>query len=162
MLFLFEFYYLYSVNMTWQNFLKKPAVPKRWLFLISGSLWTGVGLLLNRFAAGWMINFQSKTVLIVIFIGMIIGLLITFFGFSRISKKNISRISKLPDPVCVFAFQEWENYLLVVMMMTIGIILRTTSFFPKSLLTPCYIGIGLALILSGIPYYRAFYTTKEN
>ncbi len=140
--------------------LKKPAVPKRWLFLISGVLWSVVGLMLNRFAVHWMIDVTQNQVWIIALSGSIIGLLIAFFGFRHISKLNIDRIARMPDPVCVFAFQEWENYLLVIVMMSIGIILRTVSFIPKLLLAPFYIGIGLALILSGLPYYRAFYNTK--
>ncbi len=140
--------------------LKKPSVPKRWLHLISGLLWTGVGLLLNNFASGWISEYEQNVILVLVVLGVTIGLLISYFGFRHISKKNIDRINDLPDPVCIFAFQAWENYILVFVMMSMGIILRTTSFFPKILLAPFYIGIGLALILSGLPYYRAFCRTK--
>jgi len=31
------------------------------------------------------------------------------FGFSRLVLKNIERINRQPDRVCVFAFQTWEQ-----------------------------------------------------
>jgi len=49
----------------------------------------------------------------------------------------------------------WRSYFIVLLMVTLGIILRHSSI-PKNYLAVLYIGIGLALFLSGIRYLRFF------
>jgi hypothetical protein len=47
----------------------------------------------------------------------------------------------------------WKSYLIVAVMVTMGIMLRHSSI-PKQYLSIMYIGIGTALILSSIRYFR--------
>ena len=131
----------------------KPAVPKNILILISALMWSLVGILLNSIAYRWFSVITQKQIILAIIIGIILGLAITIFGFSKIVKKNIKRINNLPKKPCIFAFQSWQNYLLIIFMISLGIFLRNTSFFPKIILTSMYIGIGFALFSSSFIYY---------
>ncbi|MCJ7802407.1 MAG: hypothetical protein MUP82_08645 [Candidatus Marinimicrobia bacterium] len=108
----------------------KPAVNRKWLLVISGLMWSGVGI------------FTS------VIIGLLAGLTIARFGFGNIANKNVGRILSYPKHACVFAFQEWKSYILIAVMMGMGIYLRTTGLVPKFILAPLYIGIGTALFLS--------------
>ena len=142
--------------------IKKPAVEKKWLIFLSGAMWTSVGVLLIKIAINWFAELNNQQVLSAIFAGMILGILITSFVFNKVVNKNINRIFAYKENVCIFAFQEWRTYILIVIMMSMGIFMRTTSFIPKFLLAPMYIGIGFALFLSSLRYYKIFFYSDKD
>ncbi len=117
-------------------------------------MWSVVGVLLNSFAYKWFYLLNKTELIIAIISGILLGLAITIFGFRKIAKKNIKRIDNLSERPSIFAFQAWHSYILIVFMMSLGIFLRNSSFFPKVILTPMYIGIGFALFTSSFIYYR--------
>ncbi len=132
----------------------KPAVKRKWLIIISGLMWSGVGIFLNILAFNWLKSFNNIQLFLTIIIGLLAGWVIARFGFGNIANKNINRIFAYPKEVCVFAFQEWRSYILIAVMMSMGIFLRTTGLLPKYILAPMYIGIGTALFLASFRYYR--------
>lgn len=88
--------------------------------------------------------------------GLILAGLIYIFGFSRLAKKNSQRIQQMPvENPCLFAFQEWHSYPLVLFMIALGITLRTYTPIPKPLLGILYIGIGGGLGSASTSYYLA-------
>ena len=132
----------------------KPAVNRKWLIIISGLMWSGVGIFLNILAVGWLRAFTSVQIFISVIIGLLAGWSIARFGFGNIAKKNVNRILAYPKQACLFAFQEWKSYILIAVMMSLGILLRTMELIPKFILAPMYIGIGTALSLASFKYYR--------
>lgn len=132
----------------------KPAVPRTWLILISGILWSGTGILLFWISSKWFALFDSWQMIFALTAGPVLGLVIAWFGFSGLAKKNADRISAYPKKVCIFAFQRWQMYILIVVMMSMGIFMRNTELIPKFLLAPVYIGIGSALFLASFVYYK--------
>lgn len=132
----------------------KPAVNRKWLIVISGLMWSGVGIFLNILAYNWLKSFNNNQILISIIIGIFLGLIIARFGFGNIANKNVNRILAYPKHACIFAFQEWRSYVLIAVMLSMGIFLRTTDLIPKFILVPIYIGIGTALFLASFKYYR--------
>jgi hypothetical protein len=143
--------------MKWVHYLK-PKVNKVWLIIFAGLMWSGVGIMLNRFASQWLgLVTIHRQIWIVIF-GLILAVLIYWFGFSRVARKNIQRINGyLSEKVCLFAFQQWSSYPLVVFMIGLGIVLRVYSPIPKPWLAVLYIGIGGALFFSSFHYHVAAY-----
>ncbi len=137
--------------------MKKIAVHKNWLLIASGLLWSGVGILLMNLAAHWVIPLHGMSFAFSVIGGLALGSAITVFGFRHIALKNISRIEAYQDKVCFFAFQRWQSYLLILVMMSMGIFLRTTTILPKPYLATLYIGIGLALFTCSFLYYQRFY-----
>ncbi len=137
--------------------IKKPAVHKHSLLIISGVIWSGVGILLVRIAFRWIPDFTPQEKLLVLGGGILLGLAIAFFGFSIVVRKNIRRIFGYRDAVCVFAFQEWKSYVLIVVMMSMGIFLRNTTLIPRQWVSPVYVAIGLAMFLDSYLYYKAFF-----
>lgn len=144
-----------------QNNLK-PAVNKKYLILISGIMWSGVGILLNYIASKWLNGFEQWQIVFTYFVGIIMGSIIAWFGFRKLARKNSNRIMEYPEKVCVFAFQRWQMYILVVIMMSMGFFMRTTNFIPKYLLAPVYVGIGLALFIGSFVYYKSFFDKKNT
>lgn len=126
----------------------------RWLHaLLSGLMWSGVGIMLCSLAAEWLEEMSLFIAALLAAGGAALAYAIYRFGFSRIAAKNMQRISAMQGRVCIFAFQEWKSYLIVVVMITLGRLLRLSPF-PKPALAVLYTGIGGGLFLSSLAYYR--------
>jgi hypothetical protein len=139
----------------------KPAVKRKYLFIISGLMWTAVGLALLRFAYSWLINLDEGKCIFTALIGIGLGIAIAAFGLSKIARKNIKRINLLPEKPCMFAFQAWRNYLTIALMITMGVFLRTHSFLPKPYLAVVYVAMGTALLIASISYYSEYNYTNS-
>lgn len=132
----------------------KPQVNRQWLIIISGTMWSGAGLLLIWIASKWFALFESWQMILSLTAGPVLGFVIAWFGFKNLAHKNADRISVYPEKVCIFAFQRWQMYFLIVVMMSMGIFMRSTALIPKFLLAPVYIGIGSALFMASFVYYK--------
>ena len=140
-----------------------PATKKVWLHLTAGLMWSGVGILLTIFAITWFELVHSWTVLLLISASLLLAACIYFFGFSKLASSNIQRIIRIPkERVCLFAFQKWTSYPLVVVMIFMGIYLRRYSPIPKPDLAILYLGIGLSLFISSFQYYVQVFRTVHN
>ena len=137
------------------------AIPRHYLLLVSGVMWSGVGLMLIILATRWLGTLTIQYPGLIVIAGVIPGLLVSIYGFARIVKKNIQRIEDLDSTPSVFAFQAWHSYLLIVVMMSMGIFVRHSGLVPMLLKTPGYYTIGTALSLSSITYYKAFFRSKS-
>lgn len=139
--------------------MRKPAVPKYILLILSGLLWAYAGFILIHYAYLWLSEENTSMALLFASFGLISGLLVHFFGFSRVVTKNLKRIAEMPEKPCIFGFMSWKSYLLILFMMTLGISLRLSPL-PKPYLSIIYIGIGSALILSGSRYFAMLFSKK--
>ncbi len=140
----------------------KPSVNRKILILLSGIMWSGVGILLNWIAAKWLPELEQWQIIFTYSLGIVLGLVIAKFGFSKLAQKNCDRILGYPKKVCLFAFQRWQMYILIVFMMSMGIYMRTSGLIPKFLLAPVYVGIGLALFIGSFVYYKVLFSEEEN
>ena len=141
----------------------KPGVSKPWLYFTAGLMWAGVGIVLNRYSYQWLKGFKWFEVLFYVICGGILALTIYKFGFSKFSKKNIRRVENIQsDKPCIFAFQQWTSYPLIVVMISLGVYLRLYSPFPKSLLAVAYIGIGGSLFLSSFNYFIKIFKMRKS
>ena len=134
----------------------KPAVQKKWLILVSGLTWGGVGIFLSILPWKWLEIYSWQTILIANAVGFLFGIIKGLLIFSKVSEQNIRRILTLPDKVCVFAFQTWKSYGLILLMMGMGIFLRSTTYVPKYILAPIYIAVGSGLFVSSFSYIKKF------
>ena len=134
----------------------KPAASKYWLIALAGLMWSTVGVMLCSMAYSWLKGVDWLTAFPFGLFGIILSLAAYRFGFSGIARKNIDRICLLPEKGCIFAFQAWKSYLIIVVMITLGIILRHSPI-PKHYLAIVYTTIGGALLLSSLHYYRGLW-----
>jgi len=130
-----------------------PGVRKQYLMATAGLLWLIVSVLLCKFAINWYGEYSGSGLIWYILIGVLSGLIIHHLGFLRIVNKNLVRIHHIENKYCLFGFMPWKSYLLIAVMMTMGISLRNSSL-PRIYLSVVYMGIGLALGLSSIRYFR--------
>lgn len=136
--------------MTLEHF--KPAVPKCWLFAVSGMMWSAVGLMLGITAIGWLIPEGWLKGVGWSAAGLIPTLLVLRQRFARLARTNIHRLRKLPERGCFFAFQAWKSYLLIAFMIALGSTLRHLPI-QRHYLAVVYTAIGGALFLGSFPYY---------
>lgn len=151
------------------NILRKfyPAVRIVWLLLFAGLVWLGAGLMLIGFASRWLNPVVISTKMLLVTTGFLLAMVIYLFGFSKLARKNIKRIKGMKaEKVCLFAFQQWISYPLVIFMIFLGIYLRIYSPFPKPLLSTLYLGIGGGLLSSSLHYFadlaRGFRTSTNE
>lgn len=119
-------------------------------------MWSGIGLMLISLATRWLQDLQVEPHWAIIVAGIIPGILVAFFGFTRIVHNNIQRINEMDTQASVFAFQAWHSYVLIIIMMSMGIYVRQSGLIPMIIKTPGYYTIGTALSLSSIKYYREY------
>jgi hypothetical protein len=131
-----------------------PAAQRWVLVLLAGLVWTIVGAALVVVAILWLVA-APEDIIAPVVIGVVTGIIIYRWGFSKIVASNLARIySQAPgkEKVCIFAFQDWKSYLTVTVMMLMGYTLRHLPV-AKIYLAPVYIAIGLALLLASLRYY---------
>jgi len=88
----------------------KPAVPKYWLIALAGLMWSTVGVMLCRLAYKWLTGIFWGRAVTLGFAGIILAIIVYYFGFSKIVEKNVKRICLLSERTCIFAFQEWKKW----------------------------------------------------
>lgn len=130
----------------------RPSVEKPALLFLAALMWIGVGIFLQRLAYMWLHQAPGHSIVFT-GIGILAALIVHHFGFLKVVDKNLARILPMEGKRCVFSFISWKSYLMVVIMITMGIILRHSPI-PKPYLAVVYITIGLALVLSSIRYLR--------
>jgi hypothetical protein len=126
---------------------------------LAGMMWSMVGIMLCRLAYIWLAAVNWSLWLPLGLLGVISALAAYGYGFSKIAYKNIVRLCLLPDKCCIFAFQAWKSYLIVILMIMLGITLRHLPI-PKHFLAVIYATIGGALFLSSFHFYRCVYRVK--
>ena len=139
----------------------KPAVTRNILLLAAGVTWKGVGVMLLFLAVSWLYKTPGISMYLYIFAGIILALFIHHFGFLKIVDKNLARILRMDSKKCFFAFLPSKSYLIIIIMVIMGLMLRH-SIIPKYYLAILYIGIGLALILSSVRYIRFFFRETKH
>jgi hypothetical protein len=137
----------------------KPSVSKYWLMALAGLMWSVVGIMLCRMAYIWLKAVPVKWALALGSLGLISALAAYRFGFSKIALKNIFRLCLLPDKVCIFAFQAWKSYLIIIFMIVLGITMRHSPI-PKHFLAVIYATIGGALFFSSFHFYWRIWRVK--
>jgi len=138
-----------------------PSVDKKILILLAGLMWCGVGIMLVTFAITWLNRYNGTGHWIFYVCGFLAAMPIHHFGFLKIADKNLKRLLPLTEKNCVFSFMTWRSYIIVLIMVSMGIALRHSPI-PKQYLSILYNGIGLALFLSGIRYFRFFFRIVFN
>ena len=130
----------------------KPGVSKTCLIAVAGLMWSSVGMMLCRLAYHWLAAVRWKWVVSLELLSIALALLAYQLCFSRIARKNIERLSAIKEKTCIFAFQKWKSYFLIVLMISLGFTLRNLPI-PRPYLAVLYTTIGGALFLASLQYY---------
>ena len=136
-------------------------VKKIILVLITGILWTLVGLMLIKRAISWFPDFTLLQIILTVIAGLILAFVKTRLIFIKATHDNIHRImNMLGNKVLIFAFHSFKFYILIFLMIGFGTLLRNLEFIPKYTIFPIYMGVGIAMIYASIIYYKYFFRNK--
>lgn len=136
--------------------IRKPAAKRNTLALVAGIVWSLTGVFLSSIAVSWLMKSALANQLAAIVGGIAAGWSIYRFKFAHLAGQNIERIyaqSPGSERVCIFAFQNTRSYFLVIIMMTMGYLVRHSGV-PKPYLAPFYLAIGTAMLLASLVYFR--------
>ena len=88
--------------------------------------------------------------------GMVMGGTVYRIHFAQLARKNLRRLSQLPEKVSIFAVNSRQGYVIVVFMVGLGIALRRSSI-PRSYLALVYTTMGGTLFLASLHFHRRFW-----
>ena len=135
---------------------------KNSLYTLAGSIWGLVGLfLIIRGAVMYQAaldtqNASQTAVMISIAIAVVIGVAKGKFVLSKTARRNKSRIENLEEPLKVHQVYAKSFYILIAGMIALGVALRTFNEYLGGyvVVAAIYCGIGLALIVSSLTYWK--------
>ncbi len=136
---------------------------KNQLLNIAGGFWVFIGLFLIYRSAGLYqlaMNEQQSTLQAIgisVIAGMIIGGVKGKFVLVKTARKNKSHIEDLAGPLKIHHAFSKKFYFLIPGMILLGVLLRTFNEYLGGYVVvgAVYCGIGMALIVSSIPYWKA-------
>lgn len=141
---------------------RNPKLSTDYLILLSGLIWTGVGVKLLSLAFEWFHTVEIPKYYYLLSGGFLLSLIFYKFQFRIFANRNIVRLENLPDKINIFAFQRLSGYLIVIVMISLGIFLRTSGILPLWLLAFSYEGVGLGIGLGSLEYYYFLYSKKNK
>jgi len=118
--------------------------------------WTTAGGILMWRGLDFVIR-NSSHLWLNILTGIIIGIPFYVILFARISKKHIKRIRGLNIPYpCAFSFFNTRSYILMILMISTGILLRKFDVINREYLYTFYIGMAIPLLMSAARFYYSW------
>ena len=136
----------------------KPGVDRKVHLFAAGLLWTAVGLFLIFRGWAW-INPAENGWFVLIALG--IGTLKSVLVLDRSARRGVERISQMQDGTCLGAVYSWKTWMLVAVMASSGVLLRT-FFDPGIYIGTLYCAIGWALLLSSRFCWREWFRRMNS
>jgi hypothetical protein len=140
--------------------LIKPSINKRYLLFVAAAVWTFAGgMLLFR---GFSMVFKLKHLILVLIFSSIGGVLFYLLLFSKISLKHTRRIINLKiEKPCLFSFFNYKSYILMIIMISSGILVRKSGILAPDYLSLIYITMGIPLFFSSFRFYYNGFNYKQ-
>jgi hypothetical protein len=129
----------------------KPGVSRRTLFFVAAGAWL---------TAGSILLYRGEQALggdiMLTLCGVGGGLVFFRFLFQRITGRHIKRIRSIVHArPCLFSFLDWRGYGLMTLMISGGILVRTSGVVPPLLLGALSVGMGTPLVISSLRFAGA-------
>lgn len=137
----------------------KPAVPKHWLIAIAGLVWATAGGILCHRAWVWLRHLPPARAIGLGAGGLALAIVFHRVMLARIARRNMDRICRYAERGCLFAFQAWRSYLIILAMIAMGAFLRHTAI-SREILALLYSAMGGALILASLAYFLLFWRIR--
>ena len=135
-------------------------VKQNTLILIAAIIWFIASIILSTRAISWIELMTKTQVVIGIIAALFLSIIKIYLIFHKLTLNNIKRIQSFTQVnISIWEFHLMKDKLLIVLMIIVGIGLRSAPFIPKYVLFPIYLGIGLAMLFSSILYK---FSTLQN
>lgn len=138
----------------------KYGVNKRVLLVTAGLVWIIAGANILRIGiVTWMDSTQEW--MFKIGEATIVFLLFFVFVFKKLYYKHTRRIEqKKEEKNCPFSFFDVKGWIIMVLMISLGITIRSFHLLPDSFISVFYTGLSIALILTGILFLRYWWLKR--
>ena len=138
--------------------LCKPGVPRTAHLFAAPFLWTVIGCLLIYRGFGWLDPGRGRLLLA---IAGVLGTLKSLVILDFVARRSIQRIILLKDGTCLGAVYSWKTWLLVVLMMISGIIMRKITV-PGPFIGTLYCAVGWSLCYSSRLGWHQWFILFKN
>ncbi|HFC98450.1 MAG TPA: hypothetical protein ENJ40_08355 [Thermosulfurimonas dismutans] len=123
-------------------------VSKRYLPLVAGGLWLAVGLGLSLRGLLWIwYRGGPQELLGLLILSLPLALVFSSRILTRTVQRTLNHIRCLPERSSLFSFQPGKQYLLALVMIALGVLLRRLPL-PRDYLGGLYLWMGLSLFFS--------------
>ncbi|MBT7311256.1 hypothetical protein HN843_05795 [bacterium] len=126
---------------------------RKTLLKLAGIMWICVGGLLLTRAVGWLRFGSPEQAILSVSAGILLGIILYRKVFNVLTDKYIDRINCLPEKTFVLLCFAPKSWVMIVLMSSMGILLRNSSI-PKLLLTTPYIMMTICLIAGGVQFVK--------
>lgn len=122
-------------------------IKKQYLLLLACLVWIAAGGNIVR------IGFEAYPGYLTVlnmFLSAVVFAVFQFFVFGRLVKKHTRRIISYEERQWFIKFFDVKSFMIMAVMMTGGIWLRTSGVAPERFIAVFYTGLGMSLLLAGI------------
>jgi hypothetical protein len=138
------------------------SASKKTLIIISQIFWIIGGVMLLRRAVIMLQKLDLKTVILISIIATTIAIIKYLFVLRKTAIKNLNRILQLNGTLTIFHFHDIKMYIAIVVMIFVGIGLRSFHLVNIEILSTIYLGIGISLILSSFEYSKYLFSKSKK
>ena len=139
----------------------KPVASSRMQLWLAAAMWSCVGAGLFSVGAFWLLENVEAKGIVLMFVAVGLGLGKGLLILDRTANRNISRIKLRGEDRCFGGFLSPRIWILVIGMMLLGRLLRTSGL-PRPLLGVIYGAVGIGLLFSSRLIWRAWKNQGEE
>lgn len=130
-------------------------VKKKTLLLIACLVWTIAGFNILRIG---ILAYQPYLSIVNLFLSVVVFAVFQHFIFGRLVQKHTKRIiGYAEDSQFFLKFFDMKAFIIMAVMITGGIYLRTSRLAPEHFIAVFYSGLGASLFLAGILFGKNYY-----
>ncbi|MFQ5483551.1 MAG: hypothetical protein ACE5ER_12435 [Nitrospinaceae bacterium] len=137
---------------------------------LAGTIWSLVGLMLILRGADLLERAMQEqhatqqALILAVVLSLVLGGIKGRFVLSKTARRNMSRIDALAEPLRWHQVYERKWVVLIAGMILLGVLLRTYNEFIGGFVVvgAIYCGIGLALLVSSLCYWKNRSGTLES
>lgn len=130
-------------------------VKKKTLLLIACLVWTIAGFNILRIG---ILAYQPYLSIVNLFLSVVVFAVFQYFIFGRLVQKHTKRITGYTEDFQFFLkFFDIKAFIIMAVMITSGIYLRTSGLAPERFIAIFYSGLGASLFLAGILFGKNYY-----
>lgn len=129
-------------------------VKRNTLLLIAALVWSAAGFNILRIG---LLAYPPYRTVVNYLLSALVFIVFQIFIFRRLVKKHTARISAYEDELHFFLkFFDVKSFIIMAVMMTGGIWLRSSGAAPDRFIAFFYTGLGASLLLAGLLFACSF------
>ncbi|MGX7107953.1 hypothetical protein [Facklamia miroungae] len=135
-------------------------VKNRTLLLIAAIVWGIAGFNILRIG---IVAYSGYWTLINLLISLVIFSLFWFMVFKNLVVKHTKRIVSYREEKTFFLkFFDVKSFIIMAVMMTLGISIRSFNLWPLHWIAVFYLGLGAALFLAGLLFLWNYFSKADQ